>query len=430
MIELLGLLVFVIAAAAVNITAADFANVCATVFDFAQFVKDMGGGRDFCEKESTVPNLLTSLEVFNRCDGCAMLQLGCWPTTGQGRVTTMALLPASSASRFGFYVDPTMIAKYVPATISTLLGSFSQLTSLSVQRTDALPSTVALLTNLQSVSFSLPTAVLTTTVGFLSSVLQLTVDGATLLPTQLGRLSKLTQLSLRTPAAVLPSTVSSMTALTSVQLQVQGGSLPASWASLRRVESFDVTSSKLTGSIPLLQFSGRDGACSFRINEFDASVSVCPRGCACDNDIAVQPAATLPMLTLPPVSTAPLSTETTVPAPVPSTVDVVAALADHITTTVAVAAAVIVVVIIAVAVTCFFLLKRRDAQPAAFPQTSQPQQPQQQHFQHPQPTSQPPNNYATLGQIQSGSGSEFVSARNDHYQQQQQHQGNSRYVNF
>jgi len=204
-----------------------------------------------------------------------------------------------------------------------------------------------------------------------------------------------------------------MTSLNSVFLRVQGGVLPPAWASLRRVQAFEVSASKLTGSIPLIQFSGPDGQCSLRMNEFDATMSMCPRGCACDNDIAPQPAPTLPVLTLPPVPTSPPPT-TTAPT---LTVDVVAALADHITTTVAIAATVIVVVVVVVAAVCFLLLKRHSA-------------PQQAPFHEPSvPHEQPPNNYGTLGQIHASSGqNEFVSARNDHYQRQQQHDG--RYVGF
>jgi hypothetical protein len=169
------------------------------------------------------------------------------------------------------------------------------------------------------------------------------------LPTQVGRLTALETLRLVCPNMVgLPAQLSNVRSLSQVTLQINGGSLPAGWAS-NTFQSFYAISSNFTGTIPLFTFDGARGGCSLRGNKFDKATSLCPRFCDCDNDIVLQPPLTLP-----------LPTSTTLPAADPTN-------ADWMLIALIAVGSVLVAVLVFVGVYCVGVRRRRSnvAQSAA-----------------------------------------------------------------
>jgi hypothetical protein len=175
---------------------------------------------------------------------------------------------------------------YLPGTVPTQFGLLSNLVSFTLvdwtgQQLVGVPTVTAT---------SLPS-----TINIWTRLRTLTLGAASLLslPTQVGLLTALETLRLVCPNMVgLPAQLGNVRSLSEVSLQINGGSLPAGWAS-NTFQSI-VASSNFTGTIPLFTFDGAPGGCSLRRNKFDNATSLCPRFCDCDNDIVLQPPLTLP----------------------------------------------------------------------------------------------------------------------------------------
>lgn len=304
-----------IASAQANISRADFGTFSTAVFDFGRFTRNQSSSQSTfvaiqCRRAAPPTATTDPFTFFNDCQGCSAFSLDC--DVG-GRVRRVSIGDERSP-----FIGAAELSLYATTTISSTIALFGALTSLTISRPGPIPSSVAALTSLTSLVYSAQTSTsLSSTIGLLAQLESLSI-ALTALPTALGLLTKLTNLAVSAANVTgLPAELGNLKALETVSIRVKGGQLPHGWAGLK-VSSFSAGQSGLTGSIPLFVFNGADNTCTLRQNNFDSSVSLCPRGCACDNDIVPQPLPTLPppptpstaaaTVSPPPTSTAPTTT--------------------------------------------------------------------------------------------------------------------------
>ncbi len=367
--------VSVVSAQSVNISRPDFGAFNTAVFDFARFARNQSAASLFASfacRRAMLTATTDPYTFFNDCEGCFMFNLDC--DVG-GRVRRVAV----GDEQRNPFIGSGEVALYATATISSTIAQFGALTSLTISLPGPIPSSVAALTALSSFVYSAQTSTtLSSTVGLLAQLESLSIQAAALtaLPTALGLLTKLTNLAVSAANVTsLPAELGALKALKAVSIRVKSGQLPAGWAGLK-VSSFDVGQSGLTGAIPLFVFNGADNTCTLRQNSFDSSVSLCPRGCACDNDIVPQPLPTLPPPPTPSTSAAAstTTTPTTVAAPTSMPVDIVA----HVTLTVAASAAAIAgLIIVAFVITCIVLRRAIAKRAVVAPVVNEPSRPYQ-----------------------------------------------------